>query len=124
MVGRSKSDTKKAQLARATKDGLMARAVASYQFELGRPAGEKRKGLRTICKEVEGAYFKETKVHIKLDHKTLSRLAAGGKNIVINYAIETAAQGFPLSHRRLQEHVNAILRGRLGSSFPEKGVGR
>lgn len=31
--------------------------------------------------------------------------------------------GFLLSHRRLKEHVDEICRARLGSSFPEKGVG-
>src|SRR3981189_2037773 len=86
--------------------------------------------MRTVCSEIESAYFTETGLHVRLDHKTLSRLAGGGKpksqsnaekgwllqseaDIIINFAIETAARGFPLSHRRLREHVNSILRGRL-----------
>ena len=51
MVGRSKSDTRKIQLARVAKDSLMAQAVASYQFELGRPAGEKKKGFCLFPKQ-------------------------------------------------------------------------
>ncbi|KII85726.1 hypothetical protein PLICRDRAFT_145598, partial [Plicaturopsis crispa FD-325 SS-3] len=33
-------------------------------------------------------------------------------------------RGFPLSHRRLKEHVDEICRARLGSKFPATGVGK
>ncbi|KAF9027323.1 hypothetical protein BDZ89DRAFT_934562, partial [Hymenopellis radicata] len=44
--------------------------------------------------------------------------------VVLAYIIEVGNQGFPLSHRRLKEHVDEILRGRLGHDFPENGVGK
>ena len=141
MTGRSKSDTKKKQIARQVKDGLMARAVAAYHFELGRPPNERRKGLRKVCRETEAEHYRKTKEVIKLDPMTLRRLASGGKrksqsnaekgwlkadeiDLVIDFAVETAARGFPLSHQWLREHVNAILHARLGSRFPPGGVGR
>ncbi|KZP02153.1 hypothetical protein FIBSPDRAFT_689284, partial [Athelia psychrophila] len=30
----------------------------------------------------------------------------------------------PLSHRRLKEHVDEIMRERLGKAYPAEGVGR
>ena len=35
-----------------------------------------------------------------------------------------SACGFPLSHRRLKEHVDRIACARLGSKFPTQGVGK
>jgi hypothetical protein len=75
-----------------------------------------RRGLRTICAEFQGLYFSETGKSIKLCHMTLKRLAAGGmtrekantnrrwltdpeEDIVIDFIVEMADRGFPLSHR-------------------------
>jgi hypothetical protein len=44
-------------------------------------------------------------------------------DVVINFIIEMGDRGFPLSHRRLKEHVDMLCRSRLGDAFPEKGVG-
>ena len=44
--------------------------------------------------------------------------------MVVEFTIETALRGFPVSHRRLKEHVDAICRGKLGERFPESGVGK
>ena len=70
---------KKTQDRREVKDALMAQAVALYLEELKQPVREKRKGLRTVCKEIEQAHLKEKGNYVKLDQTTLSRLAAGGK---------------------------------------------
>ncbi|KAL1685925.1 hypothetical protein GGG16DRAFT_35675, partial [Schizophyllum commune] len=43
-------------------------------------------------------------------------------HIIIAYAAEVAARGWPLSHRRLKEHVDLLLHARLGADFP--GVGK
>ena len=106
MVGRPKSDTSKIRAARATKDGLYARALALYQHEQQREEdGKKRLSLRKACQESEGQHWAETKKTVKLDCNTLHRLAKGGTpksisnssrgwllpeevNIIINYAIE------------------------------------
>ncbi|KDR85856.1 hypothetical protein GALMADRAFT_234970, partial [Galerina marginata CBS 339.88] len=119
----------------------MARAVALYQAEQQKPSTEKKLGLRRICSIVEKEYYKETKKTVSLNHNTLRNLANGGKTLsefnaekswlleeeaeeVIAYTIELAAQGFGLDHRRLKEHVDEICRARLGSKFPEGGVGQ
>lgn len=119
----------------------MARAVAIYQAELAKEPTEDKKGRRTVCREVEKEYLVETGRVIKLNDSTLANLAKGGRRLsdfnaekgwltpeeterVIEYSVETARRGFPLSHKRLKEHVNEILHTRLGDKFPETGVGK
>jgi hypothetical protein len=42
------------------------------------------------------------------------------EDIIVTFTIEMGARGFPLSHRRLKEHVDRIARARLGSTkFPD-----
>ncbi|KAF8597404.1 hypothetical protein BDV93DRAFT_397164, partial [Ceratobasidium sp. AG-I] len=41
--------------------------------------------------------------------------------VVVEYAVELANRGFPLSLRRLEEHVNEIIRKRIPSF---RGVGK
>ncbi|KIM35937.1 hypothetical protein M413DRAFT_78899 [Hebeloma cylindrosporum] len=99
-----------------------------------------RRGLRTICAEIAALHFSETGNVVKLSHATLKRLVDGGLtrdeahearswlmpsevNVVIDFVVEMADRGFPLSHRRLKEHVDLICRARLGKEFPESGVG-
>ena len=42
---------------------------------------------------------------------------------VIDYLLDLAAQGFPLTHKTLKLHVDTFLQARLGNAFPETGVG-
>jgi hypothetical protein len=46
------------------------------------------------------------------------------ERVVIDFAVECANCGFPLSHRRLKEHVDKIARARWGDKFPADGVGK
>jgi len=142
MVGRPKSLTKKAQLSCEKKDKVMACAVAEYQAELTKPSSEKKRSLCQVCCDVQKAYLKETGQVINLNHNTLNNRAKGGitlslfnsstkswltpaeTNIVIEYVVEMAKRGFPLSHKRLKEHVDEICRARLGDAFPKCGVGK
>ena len=141
MVGRAKSQATKLRLSHTAHDNLMARAVAAYTLELAKPYGKLRKGARKICKDFERLYLQETGDPIKLSFSTLTRLANGGKtqvqsnserswlspeetNVVLEYIIETGDRGFPLSHRRLKEHVDEICRARLGTKFRAEGVGK
>ncbi|RDB28659.1 Pogo transposable element with KRAB domain [Hypsizygus marmoreus] len=141
MAGRAKSDTKKRQILRDAHDQLMKRAAEAYCNELAKPPGVRRRGLRTICADFERIYFAETGSQIRLSHMTLKRLAEGGRthteakaesswitedeaNILIDFIIEMGHRGFPLSHRRIKEHVDEICRARLGPKFPASGVGR
>ncbi|KIK36842.1 hypothetical protein CY34DRAFT_26219 [Suillus luteus UH-Slu-Lm8-n1] len=139
MVGRPKSLTKKAQVLREEKEKVMARAVAMYQVELAKPSSEKKQGLRKVCMDVQKAYLKETGQVVSLNHNTLANLAKGGVRLskfnsstkswltptetdkVLEYVVEMARRGFPLSHKRLKEHVDEICRAQLGDAFPQSG---
>jgi hypothetical protein len=142
MVGRPKSNTRKLQAARTTKDELYARAVALYKHEQQREEnGTKRMSLRKVCEDIQHQCWAESKKEVKLDYSTVRRLVNGGTpksisnasrgwllsgevDVIIGYAIEVASRGFPLSHARLREHVNEICDARLGDKFPAQGVGR
>ena len=141
MTGRPLSDVQKLQRERKTKDGLLIRAVALYCYEQETAVNRKPLSLRKVCKQIEDEHWSETKTKVKLDHCTLQRLINGGtlksiKNskkswllesevtMVIDYAIEAASRGFPLSHRRLKEHVDSICHVHLGRNFPASGVGK
>lgn len=130
------SITKKAQLARESYEDIKSRAIKAYSVELLKTKG---KGARTVAKDFVQLYKVETGLDIKLDHVTLIRGANGGRslaefnaakslltdgknNILIDYIGEIGNHGFPLSHKRLKEHANLILRGHLGSSF--RGLGK
>ncbi|KZP13126.1 hypothetical protein FIBSPDRAFT_683545, partial [Athelia psychrophila] len=142
MVGHTKSDSKKRQIARETKNDLMARAIVmiQYRHELTKTPVQHPKGARTVCTDFENLYRLETGLTVKLSHTTLIRLAQGGRartdavanrswvmkeeeQVLIDFIGEIGNRGFPLSHRRLKEHVDEILRARLGTDFPEGGVG-
>lgn len=139
MPGRPKSDTKKKQLLRELEEEWRHKAIAAYSEELLKPEG-KRKGARTVARDFTVQYKLSTGRDIKLDHNLLIRGAKGGRTraqanaarnlltdeerkIVIQFICECGDRGFPLSHRRLHEHVTEILRARLGDKFPIGGVG-
>ncbi|KAG5649440.1 hypothetical protein H0H81_003870 [Sphagnurus paluster] len=52
-----------------------------------------------------------------------SWISAEESDEVVQYTVEIASWGHPLSQRRLKEHVDHILRKRLGSKFPSDSVG-
>lgn len=141
MVGKPHSVALKKQLTRQEHDGIMADAVQLYKQELQKPLIDRRKGLRVICQEVSDAHFERKKRRIHLSHHTLNRLANGGvsisehnakkhwltgeeENVIVLFAVEMAERGFPLSPRRLREHAEQILHKRMGSLFPENGLGK
>lgn len=141
MPGRAKSETAKQRARSKAHEDLMLRAVEVYRQELQKPHGLPRRGARTVCRDFEALHVRETGKLIKLSYSTLIRLAEGGQtraeasakrswltseevDAVITYAVELAHRGFPLSHRRLKEHVDKICRTRLGSGFPAEGVGK
>jgi len=138
MAGRPLSDTKKAQNARDAYEDLKARAIEAYKNECTKP---NRKGACTVAQDFVDLYRKETGRTVKLCYNTLIRGAAGGRSqveangakswltkeettVVITYITELGNCGFPLSHQRLKEHVDKILRTRLGDQFPVLGVGK
>ncbi|CAA7271085.1 unnamed protein product [Cyclocybe aegerita] len=141
MVGRPKSLAQRQQEAKRAHEALMSRAVEAYRAELEKPDHRARRGLRTICKDFEQLYFEETGDRIRLSHMTLSRLADGGltrvqanatrswlskgeEDVVVEFILDMAARGWPLSHRRLKEHVDMICHARKRKNFPVEGVGQ
>ncbi|KZP17145.1 hypothetical protein FIBSPDRAFT_717134, partial [Athelia psychrophila] len=94
-----------------------------------------------ICEEVARDWRTETGNDVKLSYSTLRNHVMGGKTlsdfnaekrlleneeeeVVIGFSREMGDRGFPLSHRRLKEHVDEIMRARLGKEYPAEGVGR
>lgn len=140
MPGRAKSDALKLHEKYAIQDYLMSRAVEAYRCELQKPTGAPRKSMRTICRDFQDLYFNESGTVIKLSHTTMARLLVGGRTlqqanatkshltngeteIILNFITECGNRGFPLSHRRLKEHVEKVLRARLEDSFRVEGLG-
>ena len=108
------------------KDLLYVAAVCHYEEELCKPASD-RIGLQKICEEVSNEHFAKTHNRIVLSRSTLadrvngvhSRLCASAEwtwetkeeaEQIINFAVEMAQHGFPLSCHQLRNHANTILK--------------
>jgi hypothetical protein len=142
MGGRAESDSKKNRRKAAHKAAAMVYAANRYREEQSKKArGELWKGSRAIAEETRVKWRREHKQDLVINHQTIINHAAGMAThastnaargwlteeeveIVIAYIIELGRLGFPLSHRRLKEHVDEILRAKLGDAFPEGGVGK
>ena len=135
MAGKSVSKTKWARAAKAVRNQLYKAAVDQYHLEQQKPQSE-RKGACTICDRVTKQHHEDTGEEVKLSHSTVLRLAGGKQSIagfnatkrwlepredaaLLDYVIELANRGFPLSYRRLSEHANEILRARMYAEFEE-----
>jgi hypothetical protein len=141
MVNQAKSNALKAQIQRRKKDDLMAQAVALFHTKEEDPNTGKPFSMRKLCQFVSDDYYKREGERIHLDDSTLARLVKGGTtrtetngkkawltneegNIIVDFTIEVACRGFPLSPKRLREHAEHILGARLGKRFPETGLGK
>jgi len=143
MVNKVKSQELKNQINRKEVDDLKAYASKTYAEEQQRSLvpGEKKKSSCQICQDASDAHFAATGRRIPLSFNTLVCHAKGGvtltqsngnkswlteqeHEIIVQFAIEMAQQGFPLSPRWLKEHAEAVLQHRLGKDFPEGGLGR
>jgi hypothetical protein len=128
MVRHAQSQAKKQHDASQEKAKLEEIAVQRYAEELEKPKKERR-GARKICEEVMIEYENKTGKSIHLNHSTIIRHAKGGisiqkfnagkkllsdeeEEVILKFAEETAARGFPLSHKRLHDHVDTIIRAR------------
>ena len=138
----AKSDEQKTVKFSHAKQALEAAATEAYCAELEK----KKQGLpsliaRAICEKFMTEHRQKTGKIITLVHTTILRhlegkqtcaqaneakswLTAEEWKVVIEYIIETGVQGFPLSHKRLKEHVDEICQEKYGEEFPEKGVGK
>jgi len=143
MGNKAKSQELRNQINRKESDDLKAHAAKIYAAEQQRllAPGEKKKSSRQICQDASDAHFAATGRRIPLSFNTVVRHAKGGINLtqsngkkswlteeehetMVQFAIEMAQRGFPLSPRRLKEHSEAILQHRLGKDFPDGGLGK
>ncbi|KIK97782.1 hypothetical protein PAXRUDRAFT_135622, partial [Paxillus rubicundulus Ve08.2h10] len=72
----------------------------------------------TVCRRLDGGWSCH---QVNMEMNTW--LIEEEEEQLITFCVELASQGFPLNHQALKLHVNAILHTRLGTSFPEAGVG-
>jgi hypothetical protein len=132
MVKYAKSNQLKALEFNCRKQSLEMQATSLYLLELEKKRLNcKYKSSRKICEQVSCDYKLKTGISIKLTHTTIIRYAAGQRTraeangtrawlspveteVVIQYIIETGNQGFPLSHKRLKEHVDEICQVKYG----------
>ena len=140
MGRRALSKTKVQQIESELVEQYTSIAVIRYKHEI--QTKKKPRGARTICREVQADCFRETKKTIQISKTTVLAHANGWESIrefnantkrwltpveeeaVVQFTIDTAQRGFPLSHRRLKEHVDAICHAKLGDEFPATGVGK
>ncbi|KIK80086.1 hypothetical protein PAXRUDRAFT_44772, partial [Paxillus rubicundulus Ve08.2h10] len=102
---------------------------------------KERRSLRVLCCEAEEEMERQKK-KVSISHVTLKRRLEGGRSCqqaneenygwltveeeesVVEYCLELAARGFPLTHKSLKHHVDSLLHARLANAFPETGVGK
>ena len=97
--------------------------------------------MRKLCQLISDNQYERTQEQIHVDDSTLAQLVKGVVTctehnskkawltkeegiIIINFTIEMAHCGFPLSPRRLHKHAEHILVAQLGKRFPETGLGK
>lgn len=148
MVNHAKSQKLKKIEAATLKDMLNSLAIAQYKSEHADPAETERKlgrppyTLRDLCDIIPKDYTHRTnKPAPSLSKSTLQRLLSGKipktksakqrswlleseVEVVVNYLLEMASRGFPLTQQRLKDVVDDICRARLGDQFPAGGVGK
>jgi hypothetical protein len=145
MGRRADSETLKIRKKRELMDNLYLEAAKLYREEhqpnTTFPEGRSKPlSLQAVCKEIEYRHFEKTGKHVpeRLSKSTLDRHLKGGipksrsnaergwltlgeEREIVNYCLEMADRGFPLTHQDLRHEVNSILRARLGDDF--QGIG-
>jgi len=142
MPGHAKSKAQKNFDVAQLKEDMMSRALTAYRAILDGPnKGKPGYGLRKVCDDYQRICYEETGIRIKLSTTTLTKRSDGRRSrseaqaerqwltpveetVIVDFMIEMAARGWPLSHRRLKEHAELILLARLGKDFPEDGLGK
>ncbi|KAJ7728730.1 hypothetical protein B0H16DRAFT_1241617, partial [Mycena metata] len=124
---RAKSDRAKERALADLREHCLQRAIQIYterQAE-GQGSSSPPLSLDDARKQAEAECLAQKKKIVKLSKATLARRVKGGRStreaheeqkwltsdeerVVIHAAIDYANRGFPLSHRRLKEHVDEI----------------
>ncbi|KAG9101529.1 hypothetical protein FS749_006099 [Ceratobasidium sp. UAMH 11750] len=134
MVGRAKSLQKRRVQFSDEREQLIQEVLTRYKTRPMRTIGGRTrpKGLRVLCAEVSDEHAAATGRRIHLSHSTLAHRAKGRKSrkaareaqahltkpeaeMVCAFVIDTARKGYPFSHKRLEEHINKLIRQRIPS---------
>ena len=138
MVGRAKSKEQKRREYVAVKEKWMERAMEAYRCSQDSRNDLERKGRSRVCAEMSTRCLEEDNVEIHLDKQTLSRRLQGIKSqaksnaqrgwlteeeeqVIVDFSISVANQGFPLSQKRIQEHAEELCRAHYGPDFERLG---
>ena len=138
MVGRPKTQQQRKRETADLKETWMQRAIQIYyeEHKLLKP-----RSLEKICQQAEAECYQLTKKVVKVSSSSLDRRAKGGQGhkeghngqrwvndeeteAVLQDIVLNAQRGFPLTHRRIKEHVDEIARAHHGDAFPKTGVGK
>ncbi|KAF8489167.1 hypothetical protein F5888DRAFT_1622284 [Russula emetica] len=130
MVGRAKTQRQRNKEAADLKETWMQRAIEIYHQEQQLP---KPRSQEKVCRQAEAKCFQQTKKVVKLSSSTLDWRTKGGQShkeghrgqrwlndeeneAVLQDIILNAQRGFPLTHRRIKEHVDEIARAHIRKS--------
>jgi hypothetical protein len=125
MVYHALSKAAKKHQSRQEEDQMMAAAVEACRSEIEKPS-KPHKSIRQVARD------------FKVDRKTLGRRLEGeqsmstfnaGKqkltpaeeSVVVDFVMESADRGFPLTHRNIELQANTILRSRSGDEAEPVG---
>ncbi|RXW15028.1 hypothetical protein EST38_g10826 [Candolleomyces aberdarensis] len=141
MVNRAWSQEKKRrQVLNATKKWEEI-TVQQYREEQERvlEQGGRRKGLQSICREINARCLEEDKITIEITKSTLARRLSGVKSLaetnwernsllsdkeedeLVAFALACSDQGFPLTHKQLEEHALELCQAKYGEDFNDMG---
>ncbi|TFK18353.1 hypothetical protein FA15DRAFT_603408 [Coprinopsis marcescibilis] len=138
MTNKAASQSQQARNFAKEKDDLYTEGAELWLSEQSKPK-KTRISARNIATQLQQRHLDETGHRISLQHQTITQGAKGRRSqleyaadreiltteeceLVVNYLISCANQGFPLTHTRLKDTIDDILRGRLGPGF--LGVGK
>ena len=123
-MGRAKSQTLKRRASCATQEAVVLRAVEIYRQSL---TSDLPLGFRKATIKAQQEYFEKNQKWIDVPHTTVhnrhnniiskaeasmehAHLTPAQEEIICDFAIETAARGFPLNNERLAKCANEVLR--------------
>ena len=123
-MGRAKSQTLKQRASCATQEAVVLRAVEIYRQSL---TSDLPLGFRKATIKAQQEYFEKIQKWIDVPHTTVrnrhnniiskaeasmehAHLTPAQEEIICDFAIETAARGFPLNNERLAKCANEVLR--------------
>lgn len=141
MVFHAKSKRKQKKANSDLQEKWLQRAIQIHTGAQPGPSSQHTPSLMEAITQAQRECLEQDKNIIQLSKSTLQRRVTGGlsrrqgheheswiteveADIVVAFAIECADRGFPLSHRRLKEHVDQLARARWGDRFPEEGMGK